>query len=211
MLTCRQYNDASNNGLAAWIAGSSPAMTPRFVALSSSLRGANATKQSSFPRKLWIASLSLAMTTRKTDLAALRASELYPPPRFRKIPPHKREAKRRKAHDSHCRAERGCAPLRGRARLPAPHRGTHHRLSPRWLCSRTGFPQSTAPAVFCLFAERRPELSTLRADRSFCRSTGDPEPPGCGLAIPPAGTASRSAPQVCLSGKAPLVSETEPV
>ena len=120
------------------------------------------------------------MTTRKTDLAALRASELYPPPRFRKIPPHKREAKRRKAHDSHCRAERGCAPLRGRARLPAPHRGTHHRLSPRWLCSRTGFPQSAAPAVFCRFAERRPELSTLRADRSFCRPTGDPEPPGSG-------------------------------
>jgi hypothetical protein len=107
------------------------------------------------------------MTTRKSDLAALRASELSPPPRFRKIPPHKREAKRRKAHDSHCRAERGCAPLRGRARLPAPHRGTHHRLSPRWLCSRTGFPQSAAPAVFCRFAERRPELSTLRADRVF--------------------------------------------
>ena len=27
-----------------------------------------------------------------------------------------------------------------------------------------------------------PRLSTLRADRSLCRSTGDPEPPGCGLA-----------------------------
>jgi hypothetical protein len=27
-----------------------------------------------------------------------------------------------------------------------------------------------------------PRLSTLRADRSLCRSTGDPEPPGSGLA-----------------------------
>ena len=35
-------------------------------------------------------------------------------------------------------------------------------------------------------------LSTLRADRSLCRSTGDPKPPGNGLTIPPAGTAPRS-------------------
>jgi hypothetical protein len=53
----------------------------------------------------------------------------------------------------------------------------------------------------------RLELSTLRADRSFCRPTGDPEPPECGLAIPPAGTAPRSASLACLSGKAPSVSE----
>jgi hypothetical protein len=51
------------------------------------------------------------------------------------------------------------------------------------------------------------ELSTLRADRSLCRPTGDPEPPECGLAIPPAGTAPRSASLACLSGKALLVSE----
>jgi hypothetical protein len=37
-------------------------------------------------------------------------------------------------------------------------------------------------------------LSTLRADRSFCRPTGDPEPPGSGLAIPRAGTAPRFRP-----------------
>jgi hypothetical protein len=67
---------------------------------------------------------------------------------------------------------------RGRARLPAPHRGTHDRLSPRWLCSRTGFSRGAAPTVFCRFAARCLELSTLRADRSFCRPTGDPEPPG---------------------------------
>jgi hypothetical protein len=53
----------------------------------------------------------------------------------------------------------------------------------------------------------RLELSTLRADRSLCRPTGDPEPPECGLAIPPAGTAPRSASLACLSGKALLVSE----
>jgi hypothetical protein len=50
-------------------------------------------------------------------------------------------------------------------------------------------------------------LSTLRADRSFCRSTGDPGPPGSGSANPRAGTAPRSAFQACPSGKAPSVSE----
>ena len=45
--------------------------------------------------------------------------------------------------------------------------------------------------VFCPPCRKLPRLSTLRADRSLCRSTGDPEPPGCGLAIPRAGTASR--------------------
>ena len=58
---------------------------------------------------------------------------------------------------------------RGRARLPALHRGTHQRLLPRWLSPRTGFPQSTAKRVFCPPAAQRFELSTLRADRSFCR------------------------------------------
>jgi hypothetical protein len=54
---------------------------------------------------------------------------------------------------------------------------------------------------FCL------QLSTLRADRSFCRSTGDPGPPGSGWHIRRAGTAPRSAFQACPSGKAPSVSE----
>ena len=53
-----------------------------------------------------------------------------------------------------------------------------------------GFPPTNRAGVLpawpnCL------RLSTLRADRSFCRSTGDPEPPGSGLAIPRAGTAPR--------------------
>ena len=69
-----------------------------------------------------------------------------------------------------------------------------------------GFPQTSRTGVlpawpFCL------RLSTLRADRSFCRPTGDPEPPGSGLAIPRAGTAPRSAVQACLSGKGALMSE----
>ncbi len=38
-----------------------------------------------------------------------------------------------------------------------------------------------------------PRLSTLRADRSLCRSTRDPKPPGNGSdELPRAGTASRS-------------------
>jgi hypothetical protein len=69
---------------------------------------------------------------------------------------------------------------RRRARLPALHRGTHHRLLPRWLSPRTGFPQSTAKRVFCPLAAQRFELSTLRADRSFCRPTDAPGPPGSG-------------------------------
>ena len=53
-----------------------------------------------------------------------------------------------------------------------------------------GFPKTDFASVLpawpsCL------RLSTLRADRSFCRPTGDPEPPGSGLAIPRAGTAPR--------------------
>jgi len=40
-----------------------------------------------------------------------------------------------------------------------------------------GFPKSQARWVFCPLASSL-RLSTLRADRSFCRSTGDPEPPG---------------------------------
>jgi hypothetical protein len=59
-------------------------------------------------------------------------------------------------------------------------RGTRHRLSPRWLSPRTGFPHGTARKVFCPLAASRLELSTLRADRSFCRPTGAPEPPGSG-------------------------------
>ena len=53
-----------------------------------------------------------------------------------------------------------------------------------------GFPKTDLAGVL----PARPSclrLSTLRADRSFCRSTGDPEPPGSGLAIPRAGTAPR--------------------
>jgi hypothetical protein len=109
----------------------------------------------------------------------------------RLAPGNKREAKRRKAHANHVRAHRQTSPsadalsaaarhCRGRARLPALHRGTRHRLLPRWLSPRTGFPQGTARKVFCPLAAVRLELSTLRADRSFCRPTGAPEPPGSG-------------------------------
>ena len=41
--------------------------------------------------------------------------------------------------------------------------------------------------------KKMPRLSTLRADRSLCRSTGDPKPPGSGSdKLSRAGTASRS-------------------
>jgi hypothetical protein len=59
--------------------------------------------------------------------------------------------------------------------------GTRHRLLPRWLSSRTGFPAASADGCLARFA-KPPRLSTLRADRSLCRSTGDPKPPECGAA-----------------------------
>jgi hypothetical protein len=76
--------------------------------------------------------------------------------------------------------------------------------STRWLSPRTGFPAAFANGGFARFALRTlPRLSTLRADRSLCRSTGDPGPPGCGLAIPRAGTASRLRCYGLPSGTAP--------
>ncbi len=80
--------------------------------------------------------------------------------------------------------------------------GTRHRLLPRWLSPRTGFPEDSSSQVFCPLASSL-RLSTLRADRSLCRPTGDPGPPGCGLAIPRAGTAPRSAFQACVPERRP--------
>jgi hypothetical protein len=45
-----------------------------------------------------------------------------------------------------------------------------------------GFPRRWLAGVLPASPESLPRLSTLRADRSLCRSTGDPKPPGCGLA-----------------------------
>ncbi len=98
---------------------------------------------------------------------------------------------------------RGCAPStppspacgggsgRGRARLSALTlaalaTGYH----PDGSAPEPGFPKTDFASVL----PARPSclrLSTLRADRSLCRSTGDPEPPGSGLAYPRAGTAPR--------------------
>jgi len=86
---------------------------------------------------------------------------------------------------------RGCVPC-GTPPFGAHACGTRHRLLPRWLSSRTGFPAAAANESFARFARKMPRLSTLRADRSLCRSTGDPKPPGNGRdELPRAGTASR--------------------
>jgi hypothetical protein len=81
------------------------------------------------------------------------------------------------------------------ARRPLFREGGHARLSALTLAAfaisfnpdgsapEPGFPQASADRCFACFAEKAcPRLSTLRADRSFCRSTGDPEPPECGSA-----------------------------
>jgi hypothetical protein len=86
-------------------------------------------------------------------------------------------------------------------------RGTRHRLLPRWLSSRTGFPAAAAKRAFLPLRQPKrkpmPRLSTLRADRSLCRSTGDPKPPGSGRQNPRAGTAPRHRCYGMPSGTAP--------
>ena len=57
-----------------------------------------------------------------------------------------------------------------------------------------GFPRRPLTGVSPASPTKRtdmPRLSTLRADRSLCRSTGDPKPPGSGWQNPRAGTAPR--------------------
>jgi len=73
---------------------------------------------------------------------------------------------------------RGCALLKRRARLSALMLAA---------LAIGYYPDGSAPEPGFLKTRRigvlplrriRLELSTLRADRSFCRSTGDPKPPG---------------------------------
>jgi hypothetical protein len=79
------------------------------------------------------------------------------------------------------------------ARLPALRRGTRQaeRIQP-WLSPRTGFPNVSGSRVFCPLPSSR-RLSALRADRSLCRSTGAPGPPGSGSHSSARGDRTRSA------------------
>src|SRR5262249_47620449 len=101
---------------------------------------------------------------------------------------------------------RGCAPFR-HARLSAL---TLAALAtgyyPDGSAPEPGFPPTGRAGVLparlsCL------RLSTLRADRSFCRPTGDPEPPGSGWHIRARAPPLAIVLQACPSGKAPSVSE----
>src|SRR5579863_6963447 len=122
------------------------------------------------------------------------------------LPAPKREAERREAHCSaNVRAKRGARlPLREMRRLSALTlaalaTGYH----PDGSAPEPGFHDAVTARCFAGKPRRCVALSTLRADRSLCRSTGDPEPPGSGWQIRRAGTAPRSASTACLSGKAP--------
>ena len=76
---------------------------------------------------------------------------------------------------------RGCTPFRGapafrRSRLRHSPKASIPMAQPQNRVSRRRTELGVLPA--------RPDclrLSTLRADRSFCRPTGDPEPPGNGV------------------------------
>ena len=107
----------------------------------------------------------------------------------------KREAERRKAHcPTNVRASQtsvrnlrnssaGAAraiPLREVRRLSAlTLAALATGFYPDGSAPEPGFPQPWLAGI-CPLRQTMPQLSTLRADRSYCRSTGDPEPPGCG-------------------------------
>jgi hypothetical protein len=208
---------------------------PQFVSLrgggcSFVIARSNATKQSSFPRKLWIASLPLAMThetslSRRLRVRVRRTTTQNTPQQKgrrsaeRRMPTTSAQQRRMSPFADAFRA--AARRSRGRARLPALHRGTHQRLLPRWLSPRTGFPQSTAKRVFCPPAAQRFELSTLRADRSFCRPHSSlpwrklrtlvcaaPGPPGSGSHQSARGRRIPLRFPKVPSRKAPLVSES---
>ena len=84
--------------------------------------------------------------------------------------------------------------------------GTRHRFHPmaqlQNRVSRGGGWQ-----VFCPLRAKMPRLSTLRADRSSCRSTGDPKPPGCGRQIRARGPRLAFAVTACRPERRPAQSE----
>jgi len=101
--------------------------------------------------------------------------------------------------------------LRGRVGRGAPaYRRSAAALAtgyyPDGSAPEPGFPKDSSSQVFCPLASSH-RLSTLRADRSFCRSTGAPEPPGNGSqSIRARGPHSLRLPKVP-SRKAPSTSE----
>jgi hypothetical protein len=99
---------------------------------------------------------------------------------YEALPPaNKREAERRKAHcPINVRVKRGCALLSWRR---AAFRRSRLRHSPPGSTPMAQLQNRVSRGLtdrcFARFA-KLPRLSTLRADRSLCRSTGDPKPPG---------------------------------
>src|SRR5262249_48332025 len=141
--------------------------------------------------------LGYSLCPAQTVLAALSCARVLPttttPKKIR--PQQKREAERRKAHAIHVRGSQTSS--RELAQLicyAAARPFGHARLSALTLAAlATGYhPDGSAPEPgfpktdFASVLPARPccvRLSTLRADRSFCRPTGDSEPPGSGWHI----------------------------
>jgi len=94
----------------------------------------------------------------------------------------------------------------GTARLSALRRGTRQAgRNQHWLRSRTGFPATSQGRCFARQGHL-PRFNTLRVDRSYCRSTGDPEPPGSGLCESARGHRTRPTFRIA-SGMCPSMSE----
>ena len=102
-----------------------------------------------------------------------------------KLPDKNREAERRKAHcPTNVRVKRGVRAVYLRAHLSAlTLAALATGFYPDGSAPEPGFPRRRLTGVLPASpTEKMPRLSTLRADRSLCRSTGDPKPPGSGLA-----------------------------
>jgi hypothetical protein len=151
-------------------------------------------------RAPWIASLALAMTHAAPFSRHVMSEACRPPCQSRFAPGKKQKKRGSGAPRGACEPCPRCAnewsqfaslicyaAARFLARRAPAFRRSRWRHSPPAITPMAQ-PQNRVSSrrgveVFCPFAAQRLELSTLRADRSFCRSTGDPEPPGSGAHI----------------------------
>ena len=107
---------------------------------------------------------------------------------------------------ANCRL-RGSATLdERRARLPALRHGTRHRLSPRWLSPRPGFPQRRGGTVFCRHAAKLSCVKHAPCGPVLLPADRCPRAARERFARPRAGIRTRSAVKIA-SGMRPSVSE----
>jgi hypothetical protein len=97
---------------------------------------------------------------------------------------------------------RGCVPC-GTPPFGAHARGTRHRLLPRWLSSRTGFPAAAADRSFACFTKKLAAVKHAPCGPVLLTVDRGLEAARVRMAIPPAGTAPRLRCYGMPSGTAP--------